>query len=75
MSLSSTGKEIWNAGPGPQTKKEYIIHMLKGFMMGTADLIPGVSGGTMAFITGIYGGLLAAISSVNLNVLKLLLKL
>ena len=57
MSLSSTGKEIWNAGPGPQTKKEYIIHMLKGFMMGTADLIPGVSGGTMAFITGIYGGL------------------
>jgi putative membrane protein len=74
MSLSSTGKEIWNAGPGPQTKKEYIIHMLKGFMMGTADLIPGVSGGTMAFITGIYGGLLAAISSVNLNVLKLLLK-
>jgi putative membrane protein len=74
MSLVSASKEIWANGPGPRTKKEYILHIMKGFMMGTADLIPGVSGGTMAFITGIYGGLLAAISSVNLNVLKLLLK-
>ncbi|MEC7540850.1 MAG: DUF368 domain-containing protein, partial [SAR324 cluster bacterium] len=31
--------------------------------MGTADIIPGVSGGTIAFITGIYGQLLNAIGS------------
>ncbi|MBT7609354.1 MAG: DUF368 domain-containing protein [Bacteriovoracaceae bacterium] len=74
MSLIKVGKDIWMSGPGPKTKKEYLIHTLKGFMMGTADLIPGVSGGTMALITGIYGELLAAISSINLNVLKLLLK-
>ena len=33
--------------------------------MGTADIVPGVSGGTVAFITGIYHALLTAISSFN----------
>lgn len=33
--------------------------------MGTAEVIPGVSGGTIAFITGIYERLLDAIRSVN----------
>ena len=32
---------------------------LKGFAMGMADLVPGVSGGTIAFIAGIYDPLLA----------------
>ena len=31
---------------------------LKGFAMGMADLVPGVSGGTIAFIAGIYDPLL-----------------
>jgi hypothetical protein len=31
---------------------------LGGFLMGTADIIPGVSGGTMAFILGIYDELM-----------------
>lgn len=74
MNLTETAKEVWAEGPGPRTKKEYIVHFLKGFLMGTADLIPGVSGGTMAFITGIYEGLLAAIASINGEVIKLLLK-
>ena len=39
--------------------------LLKGIGMGTADIIPGVSGGTIAFITGIYEQLLSAISSIN----------
>lgn len=34
--------------------------------MGTADVIPGVSGGTMAFILGIYPELIAAIKSFDL---------
>ncbi len=42
--------------------------------MGTADVIPGVSGGTMAFILGIYERLLAAIKSFDLGCLQLLLK-
>lgn len=42
--------------------------------MGTADVIPGVSGGTMAFILGIYEQLLAAIKSFDLKALTCLLK-
>ncbi|MCH2290834.1 MAG: DUF368 domain-containing protein, partial [SAR324 cluster bacterium] len=42
---------------------------LKGIGMGTADIIPGVSGGTIAFITGIYGQLLNAIGSIDLGML------
>ncbi len=42
-----------------------IIVGVKGFCMGTADVIPGVSGGTMAFILGIYEQLLAAIKSFD----------
>lgn len=33
--------------------------------MGSADLIPGVSGGTMAFILGIYERLMQALKSLN----------
>ena len=65
-----TLKEAWDLGPGPQTKKEYIILYLKGFLMGIADLIPGVSGGTIAFITGIYDMLLDAVASINNTFIK-----
>ncbi len=47
------------------TWRERLIIYLKGMAMGTADIIPGVSGGTMAFILGIYERLLAAIRAVN----------
>jgi putative membrane protein len=49
--------------------------LLKGFAMGLADIVPGVSGGTIAFVTGIYDELLSSISSVNKEFVKLLLKL
>ncbi len=42
----------------------YILITLKGFAMGTADLIPGVSGGTIAFITGIYDEFVNSIKSI-----------
>ena len=48
--------------------------MLKGSLMGAADVVPGVSGGTIAFITGIYEELLESISAINLDNLKLLFK-
>jgi len=38
--------------------------------MGSADIVPGVSGGTMALITGIYQRLIQAIKSVNSSVIK-----
>ena len=34
---------------------------LRGFAIGLADLVPGVSGGTVAFITGIYERLIGAL--------------
>ena len=37
-----------------RTIKEYIGLVARGFAMGSADVVPGVSGGTMAFILGIY---------------------
>jgi putative membrane protein len=39
--------------------------MIKGFLMGSADIVPGVSGGTMALITGIYDRLISAIRSFD----------
>jgi putative membrane protein len=45
---------------------------IKGFCMGAADVVPGVSGGTMAFILGIYEELLESIRSFDLQFLKLL---
>jgi putative membrane protein len=41
------------------------INTAKGFCMGSADIIPGVSGGTMALILGIYERLLKAIRSFD----------
>lgn len=37
------------------------LHFLRGFLMGSADVVPGVSGGTVALITGIYPRLIANI--------------
>lgn len=51
-----------------------VILFLKGILMGTCDVIPGVSGGTIAFITGIYDDLIDALYAFNLTTLKLLLK-
>jgi putative membrane protein len=37
----------------------------RGLCMGTADVVPGVSGGTMALILGIYSRLILAIKSID----------
>lgn len=54
--------------------KKYVILILKGFSMGAANVIPGVSGGTIALITGIYEELIDSLKSFNIQALKLLLK-
>ena len=54
--------------------KEIILIFLKGLFMGSADIVPGVSGGTIALITGIYERLISAISSIRFSFLKPLLK-
>lgn len=42
--------------------KETIFLMIKGFVMGIANIIPGVSGGTLALTLGIYEKFIGAIS-------------
>ena len=49
----------------------YLLLTAKGFCMGAADVVPGVSGGTMAFILGIYEELIDAIRSFDSKSLKL----
>jgi putative membrane protein len=54
--------------------KSQFLLFLKGFAMGSADVVPGVSGGTMALITGIYTQWLDAIKSVDAAAIKNLLQ-
>jgi len=41
--------------------KDLATHVARGFAMGAADIVPGVSGGTIALILGIYERLIASI--------------
>jgi putative membrane protein len=59
----------------PMKTGQVPINALKGFCMGSADVVPGVSGGTMALILGIYERLLNAIHSFDRNWLRDLLTL
>lgn len=53
--------------------KKYFSLALKGFAMGAANVIPGVSGGTIALIAGIFEDLIHSIKSFNGKALQLLL--
>ncbi len=59
--------------PQKKSPKYYIGLISKGFCMGAADVVPGVSGGTMAFILGIYTQLINAIRSFDTEFIKLLI--
>ncbi len=48
--------------------------LIKGFLMGSADIVPGVSGGTMALITGIYDRFIFAIKSFDSKAVASVLK-
>ena len=39
----------------------HLLNLLRGFLMGSADVVPGVSGGTVALVLGIYERLVHAI--------------
>jgi len=58
-----------------RTMKDYIGVALRGFCMGAADVVPGVSGGTMAFILGIYDELIHALHAINLTFFRRLFRL
>lgn len=57
-----------------ENSRQYVRLYATGFFMGTADLIPGVSGGTIAFLSGIYEELIYSIKLITGEVVKLVLK-
>jgi len=75
-----------NAEPQPSTKKvipkdkdyttlrEMPLLYVKAFIIGAADVVPGVSGGTMGLILGIYKRMIDAIKSIDAATIKSLLK-
>ena len=42
-----------------------LLNFIRGFLMGSADVVPGVSGGTIAVLVGIYERLVHAISMAS----------
>ena len=53
---------------------QFFINFLKGLGIGSANVIPGVSGGTIALLTGIFERLINCLKSFNIKALKLLFK-
>jgi putative membrane protein len=52
-----------------------LLLVLKGVLVGIANIIPGVSGGTFALVLGIYDRLLFALKSIGANTVKASLRL
>ena len=48
------------------------LMVVRGFLIGTAEAIPGISGGTVALIVGIYKFLIDSISNFFLRIIRLL---
>ena len=68
-----TWKDAFFASPGPVSVRKALNLALKGLCMGSADVIPGVSGGTIALITGIYKDLIGALRSIDTIALQKLI--
>lgn len=43
--------------------KSSVLNLIRGFLIGTAEVIPGVSGGTIALIVGVYETIISGISN------------
>ena len=52
--------------------KNAVVNLIRGMLMGVAEVIPGVSGGTVALIVGVYRTLIDAIADAVLAVRQLL---
>lgn len=49
---------------------ELLLIFIRGLFMGSADIIPGVSGGTIALITGIYERFVHAIGKIKFSFVR-----
>lgn len=54
-------------------KQSGLYIFLVGFLMGSANVIPGVSGGTIAFIMGVYDRIIKTLKTISVDFVKLFL--
>ena len=52
------------AAGGTRGPLRTVANVLRGFLIGMAELVPGVSGGTVALVTGVYDALISSASHV-----------
>ena len=50
--------------PTPRSKAWIPLDLVRGFLIGSAELVPGVSGGTVALVTGVYDELIDSAAHV-----------
>jgi putative membrane protein len=73
--FTGTWKTAFFKSTGPESVREAAVLAAKGFCMGSADVIPGVSGGTIALITGIYEDLIVALRSFDIKMVRKVLSM
>ncbi|MBN1652984.1 MAG: DUF368 domain-containing protein [Deltaproteobacteria bacterium] len=59
-----------NSAPGDLRKDGILMSLVKGYLIGIANIIPGVSGGTFALILGVFDRLIGAINALGLETIK-----
>jgi putative membrane protein len=61
---------ITDQGSPKTSLRSDVINLIRGFCMGAANIVPGVSGGTVALVMGHYQRLIDAVSRVDSHLLK-----
>ncbi|MCX8025385.1 MAG: DUF368 domain-containing protein [Thermanaerothrix sp.] len=63
------------SSPSSRSWRDYLSLVAQGFLIGTVDAVPGVSGGTVALLLGLYEELIQSIRAMaDLKVIQQLLK-
>lgn len=57
--------------PAPSNRREWFWIYFCGFCMGSADIVPGISGATVALILGIYEQLIKSINTIRFHLKKI----
>jgi putative membrane protein len=57
------------------SERSFARRFIIGIFMGSADLVPGVSGGTIAFVAGVFEPIIEALHSADRTALRYLFKL
>lgn len=63
-SPSESATDLAELEPRTRSKAWIPLDLLRGFLIGSAELVPGVSGGTIALVTGVYDQLIDSAAHV-----------